>query len=204
MFKNLIGPSQKEIFAELAHDLGARLSLVPSRSGRERSRIDYTFKRWNIVLDLEESDNIDGMTYYTRARALFNTNSTFRFEIYRDDLIATIGKLFGLQDIVIGDRPFDKEFIIQGNDEDLVCELLHNERIKNIISSLQHVQLSVHNAKSYSELKLDDQTGMVMLKTGGIISDKRTLRNILELFTLMLTQLALIGVADDRPPLQKI
>lgn len=46
--------------------------------------------------------------------------------IVPQDLIETIGKFFGAQDIKIGNKEFDKRFMIKGNDELRIKHLLDN------------------------------------------------------------------------------
>ena len=58
-------------------------------------------------------------------RAPYMNLERFRFSVYRKTVFSGIGKLFGMQDIEIGDPPFDDSFIVKATDEiDLFAETL--------------------------------------------------------------------------------
>ena len=50
--------------------------------------------------------------------------SQLKFKIYREGIIQKLTKLFGTQDIIFNDRAFDKKYIIEGNDEARVKEII--------------------------------------------------------------------------------
>lgn len=50
--------------------------------------------------------------------------SRLKFKIYREGIIQKLTKLFGTQDIIFNDRSFDKKYIIEGNDEAKVKEII--------------------------------------------------------------------------------
>lgn len=47
-----------------------------------------------------------------------------KFKIYREGIIQKLTKLFGTKDIIFKDRSFDKKYIIEGNDEAKVKEII--------------------------------------------------------------------------------
>lgn len=55
--------------------------------------------------------------------------TSFRFKIQKQGLKHEIGKLFGMQDVIIGNREFDKKFLIQSNDVEKVKEVLSDDRV---------------------------------------------------------------------------
>jgi len=47
-----------------------------------------------------------------------------KLKIYREGIIQKLTKLFGTQDIIFNDRSFDKKYIIEGNYEEKVKEII--------------------------------------------------------------------------------
>ena len=73
----------------------------------------------------------------TRIRAPYVNPGGFRFTIYRKSIFSGIAKAFGMQDIEIGDSPFDDDFIIKGTDESQVRALLANPRLRELIAAAE-------------------------------------------------------------------
>src|SRR5579883_1970720 len=59
----------------------------------------------------------------TSASLHYSPKEHFSFYIRAEKGVDQIGKAFGLQDIVLGDAEFDKQFLIQGTDEGKVRNL---------------------------------------------------------------------------------
>jgi hypothetical protein len=54
----------------------------------------------------------------------FNNPTNFKLDIYEEGLFSKIYKVFGMQDIIIGNDKFDKEYIIKSNDEETTIQVL--------------------------------------------------------------------------------
>ncbi|MBS1634929.1 MAG: hypothetical protein JST26_03335 [Bacteroidetes bacterium] len=67
---------------------------------------------------------------YTRVCTEFENPGGFWFSLAPQGIFETIGKMFGAQDIVVGDETFDKRFMIKGNDEALVQLLFADENFR--------------------------------------------------------------------------
>jgi hypothetical protein len=63
---------------------------------------------------------------YTRVVIPYKSYDDFQFNIYEDELIFKIAKIFGFQDVKIGNEEFDKKYIIKTNNE---------QKLKNIFIS---------------------------------------------------------------------
>ena len=89
------------------------------------SKVQVSVGAWTITLDTY-TVSMGGHSHitYTRIRAPYLNPEGFRFTIYRESLFSGLGKLFGMQDIEVGDPEFDRAFIVKGNDESRVIHLL--------------------------------------------------------------------------------
>ena len=81
--------------------------------------LSYRHGEWQFLLDTYTVTTSTGTSTssvtYTRMRAPFLNKDSLYFKIYRQGFFSSIGKLFGMQDIEVGDPFFDKEFIIKSN-----------------------------------------------------------------------------------------
>jgi hypothetical protein len=71
--------------------------------------------------------------------------------VYRETFFSKVGKVFGGQDIQIGDAEFDKAFMIKGDHEDDVREWLNYDRQQAIISLRKHGGFELSESQLYVE-----------------------------------------------------
>lgn len=65
-------------------------------------------------------------------RAPFLNKDGLYFKISRQGFFDSIGKLFGMQDIEIGDPFFDEQFVIKGNNPEKIKLLFADGNIKEL------------------------------------------------------------------------
>jgi hypothetical protein len=64
---------------------------------------------------------------HTGIEVKFNGQKEYKLDIYEEGFFSRIFKAFGMQDIVIGNEKFDKEYIIKTNSEDMTKQILTND-----------------------------------------------------------------------------
>lgn len=123
-------------------------------------KVEIEYKGWTIVFDNHTLKTIvDLHSYeqtYTRVTALIESIDDFRFEIHPQNILNSITKIFGAQDIVIGDAAFDKKFFLKSNSEMTLKSLLLNEKLKTAIENITHFNLQISNQRGIWEDKLSD------------------------------------------------
>lgn len=97
-------------------------------------RVEVDHGEWTVTLDSYVVTTGKVIIVYTRMRAPFVNPGGFRFRVYRKSIFSDLGKLFGMQDIEIGDPPFDEDFVVQATDEPSVRQLFANATIRELIS----------------------------------------------------------------------
>lgn len=164
---------QDAAWEQLASEIGAEFV----KGGFFRSNKVQAKARESIVtLDTFSVPSGDSSTVYTRMRAPLQSKDGFQFTIFRIGFISKLDKALGAQDIDIGDPDFDREFVIQGNNEPKVRVLLANLRIRQLIQGQKSIRLGVRD----NELRFEVQ---------GVIKDVERLKSLFELFKEMLYQL---------------
>jgi hypothetical protein len=164
---------QAEAWRQFASELGAEfIEGGFFRAGKVQAGV----KDWTITLDTYSVSSGDSSTVYTRMRAPLHNKDGFQFTVFRTGLISKLDKALGAQDIDIGDPDFDRDFVIQGNNETRVRALLGSLGIRQMIQGQKSIRLGVRD----NELRFEVQ---------GVIKDGERLRSIFELVKGTLYQL---------------
>lgn len=126
--------------------------------------------------------------YLDHLKKKFGRNyHNFCFKIYRKGIFSGIGKALGMQDIKIGYDSFDDEFIIKGNNEELVKKIFLNNDIRSLIERQPKISLEAK----------DNKNGL-SFTTVGVIKDVDRLKSLFELFTKVLDEFMLNGITIDQ------
>ncbi len=202
----LLGPKKEDIYKQLATDLNGKFTLGDFYNP---VKVDVPFQNWTITLDtnvLMEFINISagnpygGNSEYTRVRASFLKTSNFQFSITNTSVFDSFVKIFGAQDITVGDEVFDKLFTIKGNDEFKIKELFSKAVIRNLLLDLVEVNLAIRTEESLFGDQLPENTNEIYFKAEDVIVDLNKLKLLHQLFSEILLQLHKIGVAKNDTP----
>jgi hypothetical protein len=137
---------------------------------------------------------------YTRLRAPFVNTDGFRFTIYRKSIFSGIGKFLGMQDIEIGDRFFDEDFIIQSSNRIKVQTLLTNPRLKELIQAQPAIRFEVADDAGFFGKKFPQGVDMLSFSALGVMKDVEKLKGVFELFSETLNSLCGMGSAYRQEP----
>lgn len=150
MLKSIFGPSKEEIWSQIARDIGGEF-IDGGFWGKDA--LVYRHGQWQVVLDTYTVTNSTGSsttsTTYTRMRAPFINKDGFHFELYREGFFSSLGKLFGMQDIQIGDPFFDKDFIIKSSDPEKIRTLLSDTRMKGLIQRQPQLRYKIKDDEGW-------------------------------------------------------
>lgn len=197
ILREIFGPSKDEIWSQLSQEIGA--DYQPDgffKSGK----VVLTHRQWQITLDTYVVSTGKTHVTYTRIRAPYVNPDGFRFNIYREGIFSWIGKLFGMQDIEIGDSFFDEDFVVQGSSEDVVKHLLGNSTIRALIQSQPDIHFQVKDDEGWFLQVFPDGVDELYFQTYGVIKDKQRLKELFDLFSLVLVELCRLGVAYEQDP----
>lgn len=188
------GPSRKEVWRQLSDELGAR--YVPG-SFRRSDRVEAAHGEWTVVLDTHTVSTGEVTVVYTRVRAPYVNPDGFRFAIYRRGFFSGIGKFLGMQDVEIGDPPFDDAFIIKGTDESRLRALFASPRLRELILRQPEVHLSVKDDEGWFGPRFPDGVDVLTFMVQGVIKDVDRLKALYDLFAETLDELCRIGSAYE-------
>ena len=193
----LFGPSKKEIWKQLSERVDGQFVDGGFWKG---DKVIAEHGGWALTLDTFAVSTGKVTIVYTRMRAPFVNPSGFRFEVYRKSAFSGIAKFFGMQDVEIGDSPFDEGFIVKSEDESRIRELLSNARIREIIASQKDVNFAVKDDEGWFGAKFPEGVDELYFVVVGVVKDIDRLALLYELFTETLDEMCRMGTAVDTPP----
>ena len=191
----IFGASRKEVWKQLSKEINANYI---NGSFFKSPRIEYKHKYWTIYLDTYTVSTGKSTIAYTRMRAPFINTKKFNFKIYRRGLTSNIGKALGMQDIEIGYDYFDNDFIIKGNDEILLRRLFQNHKIRKLIEKQSKIVLEIKDDEGRFGPKFNENESELYFIVTGVIKDKERLKDLFDLFVLVINELETIGITVNQ------
>lgn len=193
----IFGPSQKDIWREFAEEIEG--SFIEGGVFKS-NKIEAKFENWTITIDTYSQSSGSSSSTYTRLRAPFKEIIPIDFKIYKSGIFSGLGKAMGGQDVLTGDSRFDEDFIVKGDDEDKIRELLSLDKIRNLIRLEDGIRIETKREKSPFSAKFPKDVNQLYFIGNGVIRDKERLANIYFLAALLLKQLSNIGLASEEDP----
>jgi hypothetical protein len=197
VLRQMFGPSRKEVWQSLAETIQGRYVQGKWWQG---DKVQVDVGPWTLTLDTYAESVGDSSTTYTRLRAPYVNPECFRFRIYRVSIFTGIGKWFGMQDITIGDALFDDQFVIQGNSEERIHQLLRNTTIRDLLLAQPRVMLKVKDDEGWFGAKFPEGVDELEFLAEGVIKDLDQLQKLFDLFAETLEELCRIGSAYAEEP----
>ena len=200
IFRDIFGPSRQEIWGQFAKAVGGDYSQGGFLSGRVR--VDAAHGQWVVTLDTQIVNTGKSTTTYTRMRAPYVNPDGFRFNVYRKGLFSDLAKLFGMQDVVVGHRQFDEDFIIKGNDEAKLRRLFDNDRIRELITVQPRINFRVQDDEAgfWGARNFPPDVDELYFREYGVIRNVDRLKELYDLFSETLDELCRMGSAYQKVP----
>lgn len=192
----LFGPSRQTVWKQLAAELGGSYQ----HSFWRGSQVHAEANGWTVLLDIRLVPIGKVVIPFTRARARFTTLDHLRFRLYRETLLSELGKLLGMQDILIGDAQFDDTFIVKSNDPSRIKELLSDAELRELLLSQSgRFDLQVNDRTSFA-VSLPEGIFELQYQVMGTVKNLDQLRGIYEVFGQTLERLTVIRSAGPPGP----
>ncbi|MFT4691193.1 MAG: DUF3137 domain-containing protein [Verrucomicrobiia bacterium] len=203
--KSIFGPSQDEIWSQIAAEIGGDYI---DGGFWNKSELRFRHGEWELLLDTYTVSTSNGKTSssttYTRLRAPFVNKDDLYFKIYREGFFATVGKFFGMQDINIGDPYFDDSFVIKGNQEVKIRQLLADAELKKLIDRQPQVHLEIRDDEGWFGGDFPEGTDELYFQRVGLMKETQELKDLFQLFCRTLERLVQIDSAYEDDPKVKL
>lgn len=198
LLRQVFGPSQDEIWSQLAEQLGGRFidggfwkgDAVVARAGQ-----------WTVTLDTFTVSHGRNRATYTRLLAPFENPDGFHFSVGREHVFSGIARWLGFQDLEIGEAEFDAAFVIRGDQEDKVRAFFANPRLRSLLMRQPSVAFEVQRGDSgVFGNDLPEGVDQLRFVSPGVIKDLDQLKQLFSLFAIALNQISHIGSAYEDDP----
>lgn len=167
--------------------------------------VEITYANHKILFDTYIHHSVVGgksyETEFTRVRLEFISPDNLRLRLTKQAFVDTVGKLFGTQDIEIGDKVFDKRFMVKGNDEFKIQTLFSNEIIKNLLLAQSDIHLQILDKEGIFDEPIQDGNIMLYYISETVVKEIAQLNSLLKLYTNLidhLTKLSSIKASKSR------
>ena len=197
LLKKMFGHSKDKIWEQLQSEWHAH---VIQKTSAGRDQIVAKVDEWTVTLDMHALPTQYDTVPYLRMRAPYINKDGFRFTIYDGGIFDSIGKLFGLQDIVVGYPEMDARYIIQGNNDEKVKQLCSNPALRQLIQLQTTIFFQVKSDEGYFHDQFPDGVDELNFLGEDVEGDAERLKALFELFSVTLHQLCHIGSAYESDP----
>lgn len=142
-------------------------------------KVEFEYHNIKILLDSYMVMAGNAPITYTRVRSVFKNPKQLVFKLYKEGFFSQIGKMLGMQDIIVNDEELDQRYVIKGNNEMTISKLLMDYRLKNLLLSDKPVALEINN-KDKCLVEADES--MISFQATGMIKDLDQLEHIILIF----------------------
>jgi hypothetical protein len=201
VLRTWFGPSRKEIWQQFCAQTGSNFV----EGGFWKSdKVEAAHNQWTVTLDLFVVSTGKSSVTYTRMRAPYVNPDGFRFTIYRKGIFTEIGKWFGMQDVTVGHEDFDRDFVIQGNDEQKLRKLFSSQKIRDLIAAQPDISFAVKDDEGFWSKHFPEEVDELYFQVVGVIKDVERLKLLYDLFAETLDELCRMGSAYEQAPPVKL
>ncbi len=190
--------SHEEIWKQLAEELKGQFV---DGGWFKHDKVEAQWNTWTVTMDKYVISTGKVTRVFTRIRAPYINADGFRFRFYRKGIFTGIGKTLGLvQDIEIGEAAFDEQFVIQGNMEDRIRDMLRRPELRKLIEVQPDICFEVKDDEGWFGAKFPEGVDELHFLADGVIKDLEQLRGLYKLFAEILDYLCSTGSAYAREP----
>ncbi len=158
-------------------------------------RLDFLYRNFPITIETYSYYTTPEETSeYVRGVVEFAALDPFKLLLTRQGLVENISKIFGAQDIQIGDKRFDKDFMIKSNDETKTRLLFSDASIAKVLLKNQSVRLEITDGEGLFGEKPKAGNSMLYYILEGEINEINQLNDISSLFKTVLDALMEMNV----------
>jgi len=164
--------------------------IIAEQLNSKENNQDYTaqfstqYHSVDLDIDIHPEGGDENGKQMTSFSAPLSDKTSFRFRIANQGLKHTIGKLFGMQDVIIGHPEFDKKFLIQTNDAAKVKKAFSDEQVTAALLEQPIVVFEIREHRIGANKQI-----LLGLDLEGGITEPDKLKNIFQPFKIVLNQL---------------
>jgi hypothetical protein len=157
-------------------------------------RVEFSYKSIPITFDHCSNYTVSGprsmQANYLRGIASFVAAQPFHLLITEQGILEKVSKLFGSQDIRVGDPLFDGAFMIRSNDEAMTQMILSDPVLIAQLQELKPARLEITDGDGLFGEKPEAGKTMLYVVVEGVVQHADSLVKFYELFARVLDALS--------------
>lgn len=178
--KIISASNEKELWDQVANDLQRNPDPLNYQTILELNDHRVVFEIHN-----NHATGFEAESYTSFSTYLFGRDN-FKFNLHTQTFTDSLGKVFGMQDVILGFGDFDDKFIIKTNDEKRVIDLFADPVVRLLLISLPNLSFGIIE---YTMEDADGKAPFLELKIGKAIADPSQLSEILAYYLKTLAKL---------------
>ena len=176
--KQIVGKTTDEIWQQVSAD------LADDETFEYAAVLAQGDRKVELVIDIDLGGGFESGSAYVSFSAPVSAAHDFRFALHHQSWIDTAGKLFGLEDVVIGYPEFDDAMVIKTDNREKTHQLFADATVRETFQSL--LLFTLHLTHQHVEGKKDKEP-LLELVIEEDINDPARLRKIYEAFCSVLS-----------------
>lgn len=181
---------QDEVWRKLSEELGG---VFKNEEGWRHDEVEIRDGDWTVNLSFVAHRAGRGEAIYTCFRARFVNPEKFRFELSREELAHGIAKLFGMQDVQVGDKTLDKMFLIKTTDEEKLKKLFASENLRKLVVGEKDLRIVVRDTHQGLGAEFPEGVDELVVEVPGRVNDGERLKRLYQLFAMLLNGIGEFG-----------
>jgi len=129
-----------------------------------------------------------------RIRVEFQPMSGGTILVRRQGLIENIGKIFGLKDIKVGNEPLDRKFLIRGDDDYIISEILTEPFIASILVEHPVIRLAVSEHPGLYDEPVGEGKHMLYVVSDEPVKRKNQITEFVALSQRLIDRMTTLGM----------
>jgi len=167
---------KREFWKELSDEFNGVFEVRHTIS-KDLQRLTLQIPYKQYMIEFSESD-----THPLKIDATLRANRDFEFIISYEDAIEKLLKLFGQQDVEVGDKAFDNKYLIKEKNTNFIGHILSEEGIKTILLKNNVFSFGCNYQKKDNTLQLSSLVSRT-------INSKDELSELFKLFWLTIDKM---------------
>jgi len=185
----------RSVWLTLAAEFGGEVDDHDAgTNGRLMVRIPLGKTNWQLTYQAWSTSQQD---HRASVSLPFKSDRDFTFSVSNRNWLGDTLKVFGMQDIIVGDKDFDRDYYIQGSDVALVRELFQSEELKELIGAQRSMRLEIRKTPASDS---SHEVHMLYFEVHETIESYERLRAIHDLISCAIEELCHLKVASRTVP----
>lgn len=196
----LFGKSRKEVWQDIAQGIKGEFH---EGGMLKTGHVTYHYKKWTVYLDDYHVQAGNVPIIYTRVRVPFINTNDLEMNVHKMSIFSNLAKKLGGQDILIGDAAFDEEWILKGNNEELVKNLLKRGTIRQLIMDEEKLRVEIKKVEGKENKQYRSTESQLTFLVQDQIKDEDRIRALMRLVQYILDAFVALGITPEKSPQSK-